>query len=204
MIVVGLCGGSGSGKGEVSAVFRKKGYPTIDTDAVYHGLTSSASECLDELVSTFGGGILKDGALNRRALADIVFSTGGSGESLAVLNAIAHKHVLARTRSLLSDYSDKGVLLAVVDAPLLFESGFDRECDVTVAVLADRDIRIKRIMTRDNITCAEAARRIDAQHTDEWLTEHADVTITNNGSTEELTSAVSQTIEDIIERLGGV
>lgn len=202
MIIVGLCGGSGSGKGSVCAVFEKNGFPTIDTDEVYHRLVSTDSECLKELASEFGQGIVKDGALDRRALADIVFSADPSGQRLAALNKIAHKHVLNEAGRLIEEYSQEGCRIAVVDAPLLFESGFDKKCDITVAVLAERDIRIKRIMARDNITYPEAERRIDAQHTDEWLRAHADRTVENNSDTEALSGAVSRLIEEILNEFG--
>ena len=202
MIIVGLCGGSGSGKGAVCSVFESLGYPAIDTDELYHGLTSSDSECLRELVSRFGERIIKNGALDRRALADIVFSEDKTGESLRDLNRIAHKHVLDETRRIILDYSNGGRKMVVVDAPVLFESGFDRECDLTLAVLAERDIRIKRVMSRDNITYREAERRIDAQHTDAWLRENATKVVENNSDTKALRLAVTDLITDILNEFG--
>ena len=202
MIVVGLCGGSGSGKGCVGAVFENNGFPAIDTDEVYHRLVSSDSECLRELALAFGESIVRDGALNRRALADIVFSGDSSAEKLKTLNEISHKHVLCEARKMIEDYSSSGKRMVVVDAPLLFESGFDKECDVTVAVVADREVRIKRIMDRDNITYPEAERRIAAQRTDDWLRENADKIVENNSDTAALRCEVSGLIKDILNEFG--
>lgn len=198
MIVIGLCGGSGSGKGAACACFAQHGIPAIDTDAVYRELTSSDSECLREIRSEFGESVISGGSLDRRALADIVFSGEGSHTRLDRLNSIAHNHILARTRELLAEYSQKGAKAAIVDAPVLFESGFDSECDLVIAVVADREERIKRIMARDNISSSEAVRRIEAQKSDEWLSEHSDFVIVNNGDIDALSREVSSVLKKII------
>lgn len=197
MKVIGLCGGSGSGKGAVSAVFTELGIPCIDTDAVYHELTAAPSLCLDELVCEFGESVIKDGALDRRALAEIVFSVDKSGDSLKRLNSIAHRHILARARELIRQYSEGGAEIVVVDAPVLFESGFDRECQLTLAVIADPEERIKRIMARDNMTYSAASKRINNQKSDEWLIANTDAQIFNNGSIAELREAVIAFVNDI-------
>ena len=75
MMIVGLCGGSGSGKGTVSQIFSSFGFPIIDADAIYHSLTSEESECLEALRREFGDEIIKDGALCRPILAKIVFGS---------------------------------------------------------------------------------------------------------------------------------
>ena len=105
MKIIGLCGGSGSGKGVVANLFLRYGIPGIDTDAVYHQLTSSKSPCLDALVSEFGAEILSDdGALDRRKLSRIVFADNSSSKMREKLNLISHKYVLDSTREILSDY----------------------------------------------------------------------------------------------------
>ena len=77
---------------------------------------------------------------------------------------------------------DKGCVAAIVDAPLLFESGFDKECDVIVAVVADRQKRIERILERDNITLEMAELRLSKQQEDSFYTDKADYVIENNGA----------------------
>lgn len=197
LFIIGLCGGSGSGKGAVSSCLASLGIPSIDTDKVYHELTSASSPCLDELRSEFGDAVIENGALSRKALADIVFSSDGGKERLVRLNTIAHKHILDKVRELISEFEKKGIKTVVVDAPLLFESGFDKECDLTLAVIAEREVRISRIMARDNITYEEARRRIDSQASDKWLSENADRVIENNGDIASLCARVRMLIKEI-------
>lgn len=194
MKIIGLCGGSGSGKGTVADVFTTYGMPVIDTDDVYHKLTSSDSACLRELRACFGDQILtSSGALDRSVLARIVFADGAT-DKRELLNEIAHKHVLEHSREMLSEFSASGYEMAVVDAPLLYESGFHKECDVVVAVIADKSIRVDRIVSRDSITVEQAERRINAQIPDSVLIDRADFVIENNGTTEELEQKVCDLI----------
>ena len=197
MKIIGLCGGSGSGKGAVGKLFEKHGVPVIDTDAVYHELTSARSECIDELVLAFGNSIIdENGALNRPALGKIVFSDNAS-DKLENLNRITHKHILAKAGEMLSDFSRRGFSMAVVDAPLLFESGFNKECDVIVSVIADSDTRIKRIMSRDKISEDAAKRRIATQLGDDFLIANSDFVIRNDSTLSELAENFEILINDI-------
>lgn len=196
MKIIGLCGGSGSGKGAVSKIFLTLGIPSIDTDAVYHDITSSNSACVDELASFFGNIIIdSNGGLDRRALSGIVFGDN-SQDKLERLNEIAHRHILDKTREIIKAYEANGVGAVIIDAPLLFESGFDRECDFTIVVVADRDIRIKRILERDAIDLESAKRRIDSQITDDELKSKCDYIIENNGDLSSLEKAVKNIYEN--------
>ena len=195
--VIGLCGGSGSGKGAVCSAFQALGAPTIDTDAVYHEVTSYPSKCLLELAAEFGDEIIKDGALDRRTLASRVFGADATAEKRERLNKITHKYVLDEARTRISAFEKAGHKLAVVDAPLLFESGFNNECDVVIAVVANIDVRIQRIVARDNITAEHAKARIASQLTDSWLAEHSDIVIENNGDMSALISQVNEIYKKI-------
>ncbi len=195
--VIGLCGGSGSGKGAVSELFLRYGIPSIDTDEVYHELTAYMSQCLLELVSHFGSDIIENGALNRAALAKLVFSDGVKTR-LDELNAITHKHILAKTREVLAKYRADGVAAAIVDAPLLFESGFNEECDIIISVIADIDTRISRIIERDGITREAALRRIASQKNDNWLKERSDFVIYNDNGITDLEVRVAEIAKKIL------
>ncbi len=94
----------------------------------------------------------------------------------------------------------QGITAIVVDAPLLFESGFDRACDMTVAVTAPTELRIKRIVSRDGITREEAEERIAAQISDEELSRRADVVITNGEDLTHLYNEVGRILSIINER----
>ncbi len=198
MQVIGLCGGSGSGKGEVSKIMMKHGIPSIDTDSVYHQLTSAKTQCLQDLVNEFGKKILDgDGILDRKKLREIVFSDCAEDKREA-LNRISHAHVIARTRELIAEYSEKGVPAVLIDAPLLFESGLDRSCDFVIAVTAARDVRIERIVVRDGISAADAVKRIDSQLTDEYLLSKSRYNISNNGTIRDLELQIENLLHEII------
>lgn len=199
MKIIGLSGGSGSGKGMVSEIFSELSVYSIDTDALYHEMTSKKSELCDELRCEFGDTIItRTGALNRAALAKIVFSGEGSTERLERLNAITHRRILARVREIIADCSSRNISLVIVDAPLLFESGFDKECDAVISVIADRELRIERIMSRDNISRDAAERRIASQLPDEYLSAHSDYVIVNNGDVAALRKSVFDVAEKIL------
>ena len=185
--MIGLAGGSGTGKGTVCAAFKKYNITSIDTDDVYHKLTSTVnSPCLNALISEFGERVINsDGILDRAELAKIVFAEDGFAKRER-LNKIAHYFVLDEVRNIIKSLSDSGYDAVLVDAPLLFESGFDKECDIILCVISEKNARIKRIMERDNITRDAAVKRIDAQLSDEFLIQRSDYVIYNNGTEEEL------------------
>ena len=199
MKVIGLCGGSGSGKSTVSQIFLERGIPSVNTDAVYHDLTSRKSPCLDALVSEFGEEILNEnGALDRRALSKIVFFGDASSENRRKLNLISHKFVLDATRDMLKAFKKDGAKAALVDAPLLFESGFNKECDAIIAVIADEKTRISRIIARDNITENAAKLRLNSQLPDAYLQENSDYVIDNSGDISETENAAIKVLNKII------
>ena len=184
MKVIGLCGGSGSGKGAVSKIFLEIGIPSIDTDAVYREMTLSDSPCMRALAAEFGKEIINSlGGLDRTRLASIVFN---DPSRLEKLNKIAHSFILDETRRRLDNYRGEGFPAAIVDAPVLFESGFDNECDEIICVVADREIRTCRIMSRDGITRDAAEKRIASQMPDEILISKCDHVIYNNSDIESL------------------
>lgn len=161
MIVIGLTGGSGVGKGFVSELFLQRGIPALDTDKVSRAVCEKGSPCLNDLVSVFGEEILlPDGSYHRKKMGEIVYSDPAKR---AVLNEISHRYILAACRDWLAEKEKDGCPAAIIDAPLLYESGFDKECDVIVAVSASRETRISRITERDGISREVAQKRIDTQ-----------------------------------------
>ena len=185
--VIGLCGRSGCGKGFVSAEFLNYGIPSVDTDMVYRDIISEKgadgklSQCLLELSSEFGEDIITDsGDLDRKALAAIVFSARG-GNKLGRLNEITHKYILERTEYLIEKFAENGFLAVIVDAPVLFESGFDKICDIKICVTAPDEVSVERICKRDNKTVAEARMRLANQKTEKELISLCDAVIVNDG-----------------------
>ena len=200
MKIIGLCGGSGSGKGSACQIFGKYGIPSIDTDSIYREITAAPGECLAALQNEFGSEIINEsGALDRKRLASIVFSGEDSSSRLARLNEITHKFILDETRRRLDEYRAMDAVAAIVDAPLLFESGFDRECDILVAVVAERELRINRIMSRDGITRKAAEQRIDSQLSDDELILRCDYVIRNDYDISYLKQEVRTVLKTILD-----
>ena len=180
MKIIGLTGPTGAGKSALCVAMAKLGVPSINADKVYHQLLTPPSPCLDALAAHFGDSILKpDGTSDRRALAAIVFAEGADAEHEA-LNKITHGFVLARIRELIAEYSKGSCPAVIADIPLLFESDFHKECAVNISVLANRAVRIDRIMTRDKLDYAAAKARVDAQPDDDFYVSRSDEVIYNN------------------------
>ncbi len=198
MTVIGLTGPTGAGKGVVAAYLAKTGALIIDTDRLAREVVEPGEPCLQALVEAFSPTILnKDGSLNRAALAAMAFA---DDEAHAKLNATTHPFIIDRSLRLLRE-SDAAV--AVIDAPLLFESGMDRLCDVTVAVLAPTDTRLARIMARDGIDRERARQRMNAQPSDTFYRERADHTIINDGEVSALERAVAALMNTREEGIDG-
>lgn len=201
--LIGLCGRSGSGKGYVAAKFAAYGIPSVDTDAVYRSMTAPSetySPCMQELVSAFGEEIAnRDRSLNRRALAAIVFADDGA-DALKQLNKITHAHILRETVHIADALAKGGARAVIVDAPVLFESGFDAHCDCTLCVIAPEDISVARIVKRDGITDEEARRRLASQISAEELVRRCDYVIENGYHCETLDTQVEQTACSIFSR----
>ncbi len=197
MKVIGLCGGSGSGKGEVCHLFAEHGIPSVDTDVLYHHMTAEKNSLTEALAERFGDEVLcENGALCRARLSAKVFAPGAEKE-LADLNRIAHFHILAGVRVWIAEQKAAGMRAAIVDAPLLFESGFDKECDALICVTAPKEMRIERIMKRDKISRDAAERRIAAQHSDAYLIERCGYHINNAGDI----NALHASVQDVLQKI---
>jgi len=181
MIKIGICGSSGSGKGYVCKLFSTYGFKWIDTDRVYRDLATPKSACVKELKECFGEDVLNsDGSLNRKSLSKIVFEGEGSQQRLDKLNKITHRHIKRETEQMISECEENGYRGALIDAPVLFESGFDKMCDITICVTAPRELKLKRIVNRDNITLEKAEARINSQLSDEELRKKCTYEIDNS------------------------
>lgn len=187
MKVLGLCGQSGAGKTTALDTLVSLGATVCDSDRVSREVMSKDTPCTREVTEVFGQEICRDGEIDRGALGRIVFN---DREKLAVLTEITHRYIKAEIYRRMEEARQRGDGLFVIDAPLLFESGLDRDCDLTLAVVAQREKRIARIMARDGITRELAEKRLDSQIDETRLRELADEVIENNGTAEELARAV--------------
>ena len=190
IFVVGLTGPTGAGKTTVAKKLRARGISTINADEVSRRVTQEDAHALKELVCGFGTTILNDdGTLNRKRLAHIAFS---DAEQNRKLTDILHPLIMMETRRQLRRLALAGAKIAILDAALLFESNAYLLCDTTVAVLADDETRMVRIMERDKLNRQEAMERINAQNPLNFYRTHANHIITNIGSESALDYSVTQ------------
>ncbi|MEA2720035.1 MAG: dephospho-CoA kinase [Candidatus Eremiobacteraeota bacterium] len=172
---VGLTGGIGSGKSAVAAVFAERGATVIDADVLAREVVAPGSDGLREIGAVWPQAIAADGALDRPALAAIVFADDTARERL---NAITHPRVRARAAELERDAPD-GLVVHVI--PLLFEGDYWRTCDKTAVVIAPAEVRIARVIARDAAEREAVERRIAAQIDPELARTRADYVIENDG-----------------------
>ena len=175
MKIIGLTGGSGTGKGTVAARMRALGAGWVDADAVYRTLCAENREMLSALDTAFGIVTDANGALDRPKLAKIVFSDPQSCKR----STKSPLRISAGRLDAIHAQSECPIVL--YDAPTLFEAGADDFCDKIIAVLAPHDTRVARIIERDGLSDEAARARIDAQPNDMFYREKCDFIIENNG-----------------------
>lgn len=170
--IVGLTGPTGAGKGYVAAYLAERNCYIADTDGIARNLTAKGSPFLPVLAETFGADILDaDGCLIRSKLAGKAFC---NKESQQKLNALMHPEIIRISLERCYDALDAGAAAAVIDAPLLFESGGDRYCDTVISVIAPKEIRLARIRERDGISEEAALLRMAAQQEDDFYVSRSD------------------------------
>ena len=172
-MIIGITGGTGCGKTTLLNVIRDKGGLILDCDAIYHELLVSDKEMLAAIDARFPG-VVEEGALNRKKLGGIVFA---DEQALLDLNKITHAAVKAEVQRRLASCP----MLAAIDAIALHEGGLAQLCDVTVAVTASVEDRVRRLMIRDNISEEYARKRIAAQHDEAWFRANCQYVLENDG-----------------------
>ena len=172
-MIIGITGGTGCGKTTLLELIARQGGLVLDCDAIYHQLLQKDHSLLQTIEDRFPGTVA-NGALDRKKLGAIVFS---DENALLDLNRITHSAVKKEVLRLLED----APALAAIDAIGLFESGLDALCDVTVAITAPEEDRVRRLMARDQISEDYARCRIAAQHSNEWFSEKCHHTLENSG-----------------------
>ena len=190
-IIIGLTGPTGAGKSSLTTVAEKLGFKVVDCDKLARTAVEKGTKGLKAVVMAFGEDVLdSDGALNRKALAKKAFS---SPEKTELLNETLLPHI---KELVMSEIESNSKLL--LDAPTLFESGLNKICLKNIAVLADKEIRIERIINRDGIDKDSALLRINAGKTDYFYKENADFVIFNNGNTNDYIREFENIIKNIM------
>lgn len=189
--LVGLTGQTGAGKSAVADYLAQRGFTVLNADKMVADVYRESPVCLKAVAACFGEDILKaDGSLDRPVLAKRAFS---SPENTALLGKIVHPFVIAETLRLLKTVRG----MVVLDAPQLFESSMDVLCDCIVSVTAPEEIRLDRILKRDNITAEQARERMNAQLDERFFREHTDYLIENNADLPQLYARLDDLIHTI-------
>ena len=179
-MILGITGGTGCGKTTLLNVLRDLGGLVLDCDAIYHELLQTDRDLLAAIEARFPGTV-ENGVLQRKKLGNVVFS---DEKALLDLNRITHGAVKAEVLRRLAEKPS----LAAIDAIGLIEGGLAELCDLTVAVTAPREARIRRLMARDGISAEYAEKRIDAQKDPSWYRKNCDYILENSGTEQEFIS----------------
>ncbi|MBI4964368.1 MAG: dephospho-CoA kinase [Desulfomonile tiedjei] len=195
MLVVGLTGGIASGKSTVSRMFADAGIPVICADELAREAVKPGSAALDEIRRAFGQKVLdEDGNLDRAGMARLVFQDTSKRK---LLESIIHPRVAEEQENRLRRLEREGHHIAVIDVPLLYESGWDKAFDLIIVVYVPRNIQERRLVDRDKISPADAQSRLDAQMPIEEKKKSADRVVDNTGSMEHTLDQVKGILEEL-------
>ncbi len=190
MIVIGLTGGIGSGKSEVSRMLKELGAGVIDADKVGHEAYTPHTETWKEVVAAFGEEILQpSGEVDRRKLGAIVFS---KPSELARLNSIMHPRMYRMLQERLDGLRANGTKVAVVEAAVLIEAKWTPLANEVWVTTANEDVVTQRVQKRNNLPKEEILRRIRSQITPQERAKHATAVIENNEGLEQLQQRVRE------------
>ena len=180
LTIIGVTGGSGTGKTTALDVLRERGALVIDADAVYHELCRDSAAMLAEIDARFPG-VVEEGVLQRKRLGAVVFSDAAALEDL---RSITDRYVEKEIDRRLSDHAAMGGRLAAVDAINVLDTNLMDYVCATVGITAPEEIRAERLMAREGVTRDYALLRIRAQKPDSYFEQNCDYTIRNDGDME--------------------
>ena len=189
-MIIGITGNSGSGKTSICETLEKKYNITIiDADEIVAELSMPQKQYYKEIVKNFGSDILLDnGEINKPELANIIFTDVSKRE---ILNSLTFKYIVDEIKRKVNLNETETI---IIDAPLLIESKLNTMCDIVISVIADQDVKIKRICERDNIDEKSALNRIKSQPAKDFYIKNSDYVIINNNN-----SNLEEQVKSIIE-----
>lgn len=195
MITVGLTGSIATGKTEVAKLFAAAGIPVFDSDAEVHALY--AGKAAAELLGRTFPGVVVDGRIDRQRLGQAVL---GSPEDLKKLESLIHPLVRKRQEDFIAHWQKQRASIVVLDIPLLFETGREKELDYVIVVSADEGIQRERVLARPGMTEEKLASILTRQMPDAEKRRRADFVIENSGSLEQLRPQVDALCMKLVER----
>lgn len=196
MKLIGLTGGIASGKSAVSGILRRLGAQVIDADALAREVVEPHQPAWDEIVGTFGNKVLQpDQTLDRKKLRKLVFDDPKARKQL---EAITHPRIRGLAQDEIAQCAATGAPLVVYEAPLLFETGIHLWLRPVILVACDRATQRRRLHERDNLTETEIEQHLGAQMSLEEKRKLADYVIDNNGTLEDLESAVKTLVQTVL------
>jgi len=195
LFVVGLIGQAGSGKTSVARALERDGARVIDADALGHVVVNGDPEVRAALSAEYGAGVYGPTGLDRARVADTVFRDPAARERL---NRLVHPRIIEGIRARLDELrAARAAGVVVVDAALLLDWGFERECDAVLAVTSPRAAQLERLAAQRGWSAAQAERVLGAQRPVAELTAAADMTIDNHGHPEALEQAARRALEQL-------
>lgn len=181
-VVLGLTGGISTGKSTVSKIFKEQGYPVVDADVGAREVVKPGTDGLEKIKKAFGNKvILADGTLDRTALGKIIFNDVKKRE---LLNEILSQHIHQWIVNKKNHYLKQDPAIIVLDIPLLFEMGYEKDVDQVMVVATSEEIQLNRLMKRDSLEKEEAIQRINSQLPISKKVILGDVIIDNSGTIE--------------------
>jgi len=191
-MLIGLTGMSGAGKSTVAAWFEKRGFRLIDCDALVHSLYEDWRYAA-LIQEAFGSDYIQNGSVDRKKLGALVFSDSGA---LKKLNETVSPFIMRAVTERI-EAAKKQDIATVLDAPLLFEYGLEKFCDLVIGVTAELEIAVKRLSVRDRRSETEIRSRLASQHGAAFFREHCDYVLENNTDLQTL----ARDFEDMMEKI---
>jgi len=195
MLKVALTGGIATGKSYVLDQFRHHGVPCLDADELAHGVTAAGTEATQAIAARFGAGVLAaDGAVDRQKMGPIVFADAAARRDLeAIVHPAVYRAIAAGLRAF---ELVGGAPLAIVDVPLLYESGHGSDFDRVIATVCPPDVQARRLLDR-GLSEREAQQRLAAQMSAVEKASRADFMIRTDGSFEETNREVERVLNNL-------
>ena len=198
MKVIGLAGGIGAGKSEVSRILGEMGAEVLNADRYGHEVYLPGTDGHREVVEAFGEDVLQpNGEVDRRALGGKVF---GNPEAMAQLNAIAWPRIRQKLEDGIEEQRQLGTGVVVLDAAVLIEAGWTDAADEVWVVTAPEGDVVSRLQARNNLTEEQVRARMASQMSSEERVTHADVVVANEGNLQDLQGKIEKLWQ---ERLDG-